>query len=171
MSKTIYLVKKLETQERKFKSLEVEAFIDDNSVMNYINGILDECRCEIKKYPKMDIVEDGFESAIFNYGETDNILFSVDYMQIDLKPEMPKEIFVYTEVNTYSSGEISSHALGFLTKAEAKQEMISEITNRDESDFENYYWISAGYVEDDYVELEDEECNISYLECITLNVK
>ena len=49
--------------------------------------------------------------------------------------------------------------------------MISEITNRDESDFENYYWISAGDVEDDYVELEDEECNISYLECITVNVK
>ena len=170
MSKTIYLVKKLETQERKFKSLEVEAFIDDNSVMNYINGILDECRCEIKKYPKMDIVEDGFESAIYNYDKTTNILFSVDYMHIDSETEMPKEIFVYTEVNTYDSGEICPHALGFLTEPEAKQEMISEINNRSEEDADNYYWISDGDIEDDYVELEDENSNISYLECITVNV-
>ena len=170
MNKTIYLIKTLEVEEERFKSLEVEALTSEDAVMNYIDSILNEYEREADKYPEMDIIEDGFESAIFNYDKTTAVLFSVDYMHIDSEAEIPKEIFVYTEVNTYDSGEIYPHALGFLTEPEAKQEMILEINNRSEEDAENYYWISDGDIEEDYVELEDENANISYLECITVNV-
>ena len=104
MSKTIYLVKTLEIEEERFKSLEVEALSSENGVMNYIGGILKEYEREVGKYPEMDIVEDGFESAIYNYDKTTNIIFSVDYMHIDSETEMPKEIFVIQKLTHTTQG-------------------------------------------------------------------
>ena len=168
--KNIYLVKELEIKNRRFKTLNIEAFLTEEAALNYISNELNKYESEIDKYPKMTIDKDNFESAIYNYCGDTTILFDMELMSVVPSTEIPKTIFVYTEVNECSSGEIAAHALGFLTELEAKNEIISEVENRSDEESENYYWISDGDIEDGYIELEDEYGNSFYLECIKIGI-
>lgn len=171
----VYMVKQLRTLSGEFQELNVEAFLSEDLAIKYIDEQIESYNKDLEKYPNMSILEDGFETGVYNlFGNfDDNILFSLDVSEIDITNGVSDEIYVYTEINTYDSGKIETHALAFLTKEEVKKEMISEINNRADEDSENYYWISSGDIEDDYVKLEDEHGNISYLECscIKLNSK
>lgn len=169
MKKTVYMVKGLRVLGREFEELDVQTFLDENLAVKYIEEEIKSYDEYLEKYPNMSILEDGFETAIYNLFGTidDNILFSLDVSEIDTANGIPDEIYVYTEINTYDSGEICSHALAFLTKEEAKKEMESEIKSRADKNGDNYYWISNGSVEEDCVKLKDEFGNISYLECIS----
>lgn len=175
MKSTIYLVKEVFVRGNEFDSIDVRAFLNEDKALNYV-------MTELKNYEEgfftddeddevevdFEIIEDGFESVIINNDENEKYLYSLDFMNID-NGEIPKEIHLYTEVNTYTSGEICPHALGFLTESDAKQEMISEINDRTNEEIDdNLYWISEGSIEENYVVLEDENGNTSYLECATI---
>ena len=172
MKKTVYIVKQLRVLSGEFEELNVEAFLGKNLAIKYLNEQLESCSEDLEKYPNMSMDEDGFETAIYNMFGTldDNILFSLDISEIDITNGIPDKVYLYTEINTYDSGEICPHALAFLTKEEAKKEMVSEINNRADEDADNYYWISDGDIEEDYVELEDEYGNTSYLECTSIEL-
>lgn len=167
MKDTIYLVKETTIRGGMLDNITVEAFFNYDSALKYVEKGLKSYMKGLEENHNMEVIEDGLESTIFDNDNNSKILYSVDLMNIK-EGIIPEKIYVYTEVNTYDSGEICSHALGFLTKEESKNKMTSEINNRSEEDSENYYWISDGGIEDDYVELTDEEGNVSYLECSTI---
>ena len=171
MKSTIYLVKEVFMKADEFDSIEVRAFLNEDNALNYVMTELKNYEegfyIEDKDRVDFDIIEDGFKSVIINNDENEKYLYGLDFMNID-DNEIPKEIHIYTEVNTYTSGEVCPHVLGFLTESDAKKEMISEINERADEDCDNYYWIADGSVEDNYVVLEDENGNTSYLECTTI---
>lgn len=169
MSKTIYLLKETTLTMKEFSEIEVTAFSDKDKAWNYLSNKIKGYKEELNDFEGMSIVEDGFETSIFGYGN-DCIHFGLDFMSIDENMDIPKSIYVYTEVNTYSSGEVCPHALGFLTKEEALKSMEEEVENRSDENGDNYYWVSCEDKSIDYIELEDENKNISFLECKVVNV-
>ena len=172
MKKTVYIVKRLRVLEGEFEELDIQAFLDENLAVEYIKKEIKNYSEHLEEYPNMSIFEDGFETAIYNLFGTidDNVLFSLDVSEIEITNGIPDDICMYTEINTYDSGEICPHTLAFLTKEEAKKEMESEIENRGDENADNYYWISNGSIEEDCVKLKDEFGNISYLECISVKL-
>lgn len=171
MKNTIYLIKETTINEGVFNSIEVKAFLNYENALKYVEKELENYSEFIEEDDDVEIIEDGLESVIFDDDNFSKILYSVDLMELK-EDTNPKTIHLYTEVNAYDSGEVISHALGFLTQQEAKNEMMSEICNRSKKDSENYYWISDGDIDDGYIELNNEYGDISYLECssITLNL-
>lgn len=167
MKNNIYLVKETTIRGGMLDNITVEVFLNSDTALKYVKERLESYMKGSNENNNVEIIENGLESVIFDNDSKSKILYSVDLMGIK-EGIIPEKIYIYTEVNTYDSGEIYSHALGFLTEDESKNEMIKEVNNRTDEDSENYYWISDGDIEDDYVELTDEEGNVSYLECSTI---
>ena len=165
----IYLVKELKIKNRRFKTLNIEAFLTEEAALNYVSNELNKYESEIDKYPKMTIDKDNFESAIYNYCGDTTILFDVELMSVVPSTEIPKTIFVYTEVNECTDGELFFYAKGYLTEADVKREMRLDVEHRIKM-FKKPYSIVSGSVEDNRINLKDRDGNTSYLECIKIKI-
>ena len=150
-----------------------------NSINNFINPIecqflytlesgsfLDIVFCE---HPKMKVERDGFTLMVHNYHEVIDILYSMEVTQIDSSTDIIEDLFVYTEVNECTDGELFFYAKGYLTEADVKREMRLDVEHRIKM-FKKPYSIVSGSVEDNRINLKDRDGNTSYLECIKIKI-
>lgn len=169
MKKNIYIVKKVLIDNGEFEALKVKGFLSEEAALNYILNEANRYENNASEHPKMKVERDGFTLMVHNYHEVIDILYSMEVTQIDSSTGIIEDLFVYTEVNEYTDGELFFYAKGYLTEADVKREMRLDVEHRIKM-FKKPYSIVSGSVEDNRINLKDRDGNTSYLECIKIKI-